>query len=28
MDITLVRTFMEITATGSFVAAAKRLFVT
>jgi DNA-binding transcriptional LysR family regulator len=28
MDITLIRTFLEITATGSFVAAAKRLYVT
>lgn len=28
MDITLVRTFLEVSATGSFVAAAKRLFVT
>ena len=28
MDITLIRTFLEIAATGSFVAAAKRLFVT
>ncbi len=28
MDITLIRTFLEVGATGSFVAAAKRLFVT
>lgn len=28
MDITLIRTFLEVGATGSFVSAAKRLFVT
>ena len=28
MDITLVKTFLEVAATGSFVAASERLFVT